>query len=120
MHITTLNRPPDWDTREWRNVSWSLLARTASSGRNLAVLVQRFEPGGAFAEHAHDLEQFFFVTQGEMEMTVGGRRAVCRAGDFVAVERNELHAGRNLSTGVAELLVLDYWPPDSQNRIGLE
>ncbi len=120
MKSNSLHRPPDWDTREWRNVSWSLLARTTSSGRNLAVLVQRFEPGGAFAEHAHDLEQFFFVTQGELEMTIGGRSAVYRAGDFVAVERNEPHAGRNLSTGIAELLVLDYWPPDSQNRIGLE
>jgi quercetin dioxygenase-like cupin family protein len=120
MQTTTINRPPDYDTREWRNISWSLLARTASAGRNLAVLVQRFEPGGAFAEHAHDLEQFFYVTRGEMEMTIGGQSAVYRAGDFVAVGRNELHAGRNLSEGIAELLVLDYWPPDSQNRIGLE
>lgn len=68
MQNYTLNRPPDWDTREWRNVSWSLLARTASSGRSRAGRVQPFDPGGAFAE----------------------------------------------------LLRLDDWPPESQNRIGLE
>ena len=86
----------------------------------MTILVQRFEPGGSFEEHAHDLEQFFYITKGRIEMTIGGETEVYGEGDFVCVARNELHSGRNVSDGVSELLAVDYWPADSEDRIGLE
>jgi len=116
----TVHRAWDSEAPESRNVAWSLLARRASSDRNLSVILQRFEPGGDFPEHRHDLEQFFYVTRGRMEMTIGGESAIYAKGDFVMVERNEPHSGRNVSGGVSELLAVDYWPADSTDRLGLD
>jgi quercetin dioxygenase-like cupin family protein len=119
MHASTINRPPDDDTREFKNISWNLFSRLQSSERNLSVVIQRFEPGGTFANHAHDLEQWFYVTKGKMELTVGGQTRTYSEGDLVFVDRNEFHSGRNLIETDSELLVLDYWPPDSDNKLGL-
>jgi len=119
MHTGTINRPPDDDTREYKNISWNLLARLQSNERNMSIVIQRFEPGGSFIDHAHDLEQYFYVTKGQMEMTVGGQSRIYKEGDLVFIDRNVSHSGRNLLDTDSELLVLDYWPPDSDNRLGL-
>ena len=120
MQKNSVNRVPDYETVEARNVAWTLLARRQSSGCNLSVLVQRFEPGGDFAEHTHDLEQFFYITRGEIEMTIGGETAVYREGEFVAVAREVPHAGRNVAAGESELIAVDFWPADSEDRLGLD
>jgi quercetin dioxygenase-like cupin family protein len=120
MLRNTTNRAPDFVAAESRNVAWSLLPRKQSSNINLTIMVQRFDPGGFFEEHAHDLEQYFCVTEGCFEMTIGGRTGTYDRGDLVMVARNERHSGRNTSDGASELLVVDYWPPDSQDRIGLD
>ena len=120
MERNTTKRKPDLEAPGSKNVAWALLPRTRSSNCNLAILVQRFEPGGDFENHSHDLEQFFYITKGEFEMTIGGKTAVYGEGDCVAVKRNEPHAGRNIAKGVSELIGVDYWPADSQDRIGLD
>ena len=120
MRRDTVKRPPDMETPQSKNVGWFLLPRKASSDVNMTIVVQRFEPGGDFEEHAHDLEQFFYVTRGRMELTIDGRTSLYEEGDFVSVDRNVPHAGRNTADGVSELLIVDYWPADSQDRIGLD
>jgi quercetin dioxygenase-like cupin family protein len=116
----TVNRAPDYEARQSRNVAWHLLPRRESSDCNMGILVQRFEPGGDFEEHSHDLEQFFYVTKGRMEMTMGDRTSLYSEGDFARVKRREPHSGRNVSDGVSELVAIDYWPADSEDRLGLD
>lgn len=116
----TTNRDPDIRFEEYKNVLWNLLPRKGSSGCNLCIMVQRFEPGGSFYEHQHDLEQFFYVTKGSLEMTIGGETNVYHQGDFVHIDRNELHSGRNVAKGESEIIGIDLWPPDSHDRIGLD
>jgi quercetin dioxygenase-like cupin family protein len=120
MRKDTVNRTPDLETPESKNVGWSLLPRRGSSYCNISILVQRFDPGGSFEEHSHDLEQFFYITRGRIEMTIGGKTRIYCQGEFVSVDRNEMHSGRNVSDGVSELIAVDYWPADSRDRIGLE
>ena len=120
MRRDTVRRSPDLETPASKNVAWSLLPRRQSSDGNMTILVQQFEPGGRFEDHSHDLEQFFYITKGQIEMTIGGRTGVYSEGDFVVVARNEPHSGRNVSEGTSELLAVDYWPTDSEDRIGLE
>jgi len=120
MRTDTVNRPPDMETPESRNVGWFLLPRRASSGANMTIVVQRFEPGGDFEDHTHDLEQYFYVTQGRMELCIGGETRQYGEGDFVSVDRNVSHSGRNVFDGESELLIVDYWPADSEDRIGLD
>ena len=120
MPSSTVNRAPDLQTPEDHNVGWFLLPRRASTDTNMTIVVQRFEPGGRFAEHRHDLLQYFYVTKGEMELTIGGETGVYAAGDFVSVDRGVPHSGSNAADGESELLIVDYWPPDSDDRIGLD
>ena len=120
MQKDNTNRKPDYDTREFKNVAWTLLGRRQSSGCNMAIIAQRFEPGGDFERHTHDMEQFFYVTKGAVEMTIGGETEVFREGDFIVVERNVEHEGRNVAEGESELIAVDYWPADSDDRIGLD
>ena len=120
MHTSTVNRAPDLQTPEDRNVAWFLLPRRASTDTNITIVVQRFESGGSFAEHRHDLLQYFYVLKGQIELTVGDESGVYGAGDFVSVDRDVPHAGRNASDGESELLIVDYWPVDSDDRIGLD
>ena len=116
----TAKRDPDYRTEASRNAAWFLLPRKTSSECNMTIVVQRFDPGGDFEEHVHDLEQFFYVTRGRMEMTIAGDTAVYEEGDFVSVDRDAPHSGRNVHDGESELLIVDYWPSDSEDRIGLE
>jgi quercetin dioxygenase-like cupin family protein len=120
MLRATVHRTPDHEAAASRNVAWNLLTRKQSGDRNMSILVQRFEPGGDFADHSHDLVQFFYITKGRFELTIGGQKGVYREGDFVSVERNEPHSGRNVSEGESELIAVDYWPADSRSRLGLD
>ena len=116
----SVNRKPNYETPAGKNVAWFLLARRQSSGCNMTIVVQRFEPGGSFEEHDHDLEQYFYVTKGKMELVIGDDTGVYEEGEFVSVDRNVPHSGRNLGEGESELLVVDYWPTDSDDRLGLD
>ena len=120
MRKDSVRRPPDFEAPEARNVGWALLPRRSSSDCNITIVVQRFEQGGDFEDHRHDLEQYFLVTRGRLEMTIGGETAVYEEGDFVSVDRDVAHSGRNLAEGESELVVVDYWPSDSDDRLGLD
>ena len=120
MRKDSVRRAPDFETPEARNVGWALLPRRSTPDCNMTIVVQRFEPGGDFEDHRHDLEQYFFVTRGRLEMTIGGEAAVYEEGDFVSVDRDVDHSGRNLSDARSELLVIYYWPADSEDSIGLD
>lgn len=117
--LTTVNAPTDFTAPESQNFGWNLLTRRQSGEGNFSITVQRFEPDGWFVEHAHDLEQYFYVTLGAFEMSVAGETLTCRQGDLVFVDRNEPHGGRNIAEGDSELLVIDYWPSDSTSTLGL-
>jgi quercetin dioxygenase-like cupin family protein len=118
--VTTKNGPPDFTVPESRNFGWKLLARGASRERNVAIVAQRFSPAGWFEEHAHDLDQYFYIMEGRFAMTIAGETAEYAQGDLVFVPRNASHSGRNTAAGESELLAIDYWPSDSASTLGLE
>lgn len=120
MEHITINRPYDSVSEEEHNVAWSLLPRSKSPHKNLTIAIQRFEPGGFFSDHTHDLEQYFYVTHGRFEMTVSGETTILEEGDFIIVGRNVPHSGKNLAASPSELLFVDFFPPDSKSTLGLD
>ena len=120
MEHTTINRPYESISDKEHNIGWTLLSRAQSSFKNLTIAVQRFEPGGFFSDHTHDLEQYFYVTHGRFEMTVSGETLILEEGDFIFIGRNAPHSGKNLAASPSELLFVDYFPPDSQSNLGLD
>lgn len=110
--------PSEQDGRT-RRVFNTLFTRTQSCDRDLSILVERGEPGCWFPEHRHDMEQVFFVIQGRMEITIDGETRIFGPREMVYVPRNAAHAGRNAADEPLEYLVIDHWPKDSQDQIGL-
>ena len=111
MRTDSTARAPDLQNEESRNAMWRLLPQDGSTDGNLSILLERFEPGGSFPHHAHeDFEQYFYITKGEFEMTIGSETDVYREGDLVYTPCGVPHVGRNLLDEVSELLALNYWP----------
>src|SRR5574341_1986158 len=59
------------------------------------------QPGGVEQAHAHNpgTIENLVVTQGQLEMDVGGRREVLGAGDAIVFEADKPHVYRNLAGG---------------------
>ena len=107
---------PDPESKRLFN---TLLTRTQSNDIDFSLAAERGEPGCWFPSHAHDLEQVFFVIEGKLEVTVDGETRVLGPREMVYVPRNAEHAGRNAGDGPLEYLVLDHWPQDSDDELGL-
>ncbi len=104
---------------ESRRLFNTLLTRRQSSDTDFSVAVERGEPGCWFPSHAHDLEQVFYVIEGKLEVTIDGETQVLGPRQMVYVPRNADHAGRNAGDGPVEYLVLDHWPQDNNDQLGL-
>tara|TARA_Y100000588_G_C13989410_1_gene810780 strand:+ start:329 stop:490 length:162 start_codon:yes stop_codon:yes gene_type:complete len=53
-------------------------------------------------------------------MRIGDVTAEYDEGEFVSVDRKVIHSGRNVFDGESDVLIVDYWPADSDDRIGLD
>jgi quercetin dioxygenase-like cupin family protein len=110
MRTDSVKRLPDYRSEASKNVAWYLLPKAQSTDDNLHIMLERYEPGGDFAEHSHDFQQTFYICQGTFEMTIGGETNVYGQGDIIVMEVGEAHSGRNVADGISELLAVDYWP----------
>lgn len=116
VSYTSTETTKDPATKRLFNV---LLGRRQSNDTDFSIVVERGEPGSWFQAHSHDLEQIFFVIEGRMEITVDNETQVIGPREMVYVPRNATHAGRNVGDGLLEYLVIDHWPRDSENQLGL-
>jgi quercetin dioxygenase-like cupin family protein len=57
--------------------------------------------------HTHAWDEAYFVTEGEVQFTVGNRRFTATAGDFVYTPGGEVHGFSGLSTRPARMLIFD-------------
>ncbi|HEX4886377.1 MAG TPA: cupin domain-containing protein [Casimicrobiaceae bacterium] len=57
--------------------------------------------------HDHPWDEAYFVTAGEVEFEIGGRRERVRAGDFVYAPGGTLHAFHGVSEAPARMLIFD-------------
>ncbi len=69
-----------------------------------AIVLMRFEPGGALAEHTDSAEELLYVLEGEVEAFVGDETATLRAGEIAVVPALVPHGARNVSDTDARIL----------------
>jgi quercetin dioxygenase-like cupin family protein len=85
----------NWEGREPLSLFPGVSAHSIGGEQVLLCRVQ-YEPGATVPRHSHEhTEQVMFVTEGELEMTVGSETRTLRAGDVVVVNRgieHELHS----------------------------
>lgn len=64
---------------------------------NMTVAHFRVLAGSELPEHHHVHEQVTNVLSGELEMTVGGKTHVCKAGEVIVIPSNVPHSARALT-----------------------
>ena len=83
------------------------LATGAQTGGAYALSEARVLPGGGPPPHLHTREdEAFFILEGEIVFTLGGRRIVAGAGTFVQAPRDIAHAFKNESAAPARMLIM--------------
>ena len=74
-----------------------------------------FQPQAIVPEHAHENEQITVVTRGALELSVGGKTHILRAGDGVCIPANIAHSALVLD----ELTeAYDAWSPPRDDYKG--
>jgi len=64
---------------------------------NMTVAHFRVLAGSELPEHHHVHEQVTNILSGELEMTVGGKTHVCKAGEVIVIPSNVPHSARALT-----------------------
>jgi quercetin dioxygenase-like cupin family protein len=92
-----------------------IMLRAEDTGGAFASLVAEFDPGQGPPPHFHhDHEEYFFVLEGEFELTVGDRTAVAGPGSMVFVPRETVHAFKYV--GKTKGKILEWGTPGGQER----
>jgi mannose-6-phosphate isomerase-like protein (cupin superfamily) len=98
-----------------RSYNWFLTSE--QSGGSIVIHVLTLEPGFAATEHHHPAEEeFFFVLEGELEMTIGNKTAIAGPGTFAYAPPYCTHAFR--PHGDVTCRVLHWNSPGGHERLG--
>jgi quercetin dioxygenase-like cupin family protein len=77
-------------------------------GRHLEPLVISLEPGGRSGKHpvAHPTEEFAYVLEGTLDLTLGPDQHSLSAGDAVTILSQELRVWANNSGALARVIIV--------------
>jgi XRE family transcriptional regulator, regulator of sulfur utilization len=99
-------------TSSWSNAQIDALAPMAS-GRKLEPVLITLEPGGRSGKrpHPHAMEEFAFVLEGDVRLTLGEEVHHLRAGDAVTITPDQPRAWENPGSVPVRILVVSSRPP---------
>jgi quercetin dioxygenase-like cupin family protein len=96
-------------------IPMNIMLRAEETGGAFAAIVAEFEPGQGPPPHFHhDHEEYFFVLEGEFELSVGGQDVTAGPGSMVFVPRETVHAFKYVGTTRGKLL--EWGTPGGQER----
>jgi len=96
-------------------IPMNIMLRAEDTGGAFASLVAEFDPGQGPPPHFHhDHEEYFFVLEGEFELTVGGKTVTAGPGSMVFVPRETVHAFKYV--GATKGKILEWGTPGGQER----
>jgi mannose-6-phosphate isomerase-like protein (cupin superfamily) len=100
------------------NRTYNWLLTSEQSGGSIVIHVLTLEPGFAATEHHHPAEEeFFFVLEGQLEMTIGTKTAIAGPGTFAYAPPHCTHAFRPLGNEACRVL---HWnSPGGHERLGV-
>jgi mannose-6-phosphate isomerase-like protein (cupin superfamily) len=116
--IPTLLRPEEQPTATAPNRSYNWLLTSEQSGGSIVLHVLTVEPGFWAKEHHHPAEEeFFFVLEGELEVTIGNKTTVGGPGTFAYAPPGCTHAFR--PHGGKPCKVLHWNSPGGHERLAV-
>ncbi|HEY6822756.1 MAG TPA: cupin domain-containing protein, partial [Burkholderiales bacterium] len=73
-------------------------------GRHVVQALAEFIPGGAAGKHTHPGEEFGYVVDGTIELTIEGQPPrMVKAGESFYVPAGLVHDGKNVGSGAAKV-----------------
>jgi mannose-6-phosphate isomerase-like protein (cupin superfamily) len=116
--IPTLLRADEAPTATAPNRSYNWLLTSEQSGGSIVIHVLTVEPGFWAKEHHHPAEEeFFFVLEGELEVTIGNRTVIGGPGTFAYAPPGCTHAFRPHGGKACKLL---HWnSPGGHERLAV-
>jgi mannose-6-phosphate isomerase-like protein (cupin superfamily) len=116
--IPTLLRPEEQPTATAPNRSYNWLLTSEQSGGSIVLHVLTVEPGFWATEHHHPAEEeFFFVLDGELEVTIGDKTVIGGPGTFAYAPPNCTHSFR--PHGGKPCKVLHWNSPGGHERLAV-
>ena len=90
------NNVIEWDKVETKTVIPGFHGKFAHSA-NMTFVLWTIDKGAILPEHSHVHEQVVHVYEGELEVTVAGKKTVLRGGSVGIIPSNAVHSGRALT-----------------------
>jgi len=86
--------------------TYRILISGEQTGGNYAVIDMLVPPGGGPGPHAHkDLQEMFYVVEGEIEFKMEGGKYIAKKGSFVNIPfGGKVHCFKNKTDNLAHLL----------------
>ena len=96
-------------------IPMNIMLRADETGGSFAAIVAEFSPGqGPPAHFHHDNEEYFFVLEGEFEVSVGEHTVNAGPGSMVFVPRETVHAFKYVGSTRGKML--EWGTPGGQER----
>jgi len=86
--------------------SSAALATPSRGSHQVSVIRQRQISGGLNPDHIHDRDEFIFLLNGSVHVTVNDESLLLNAGDSVRIPPRALHRIENAGDSVAEWLLI--------------
>ena len=92
-----------------------ILLSTEATGGAISVLMGWLKPGEGPSDHFHtDRDEMFFIVEGTLELTIGGKTSTVGRGATVFIPRDTMHRFKNV--GDTTLCMLDWTLPGGQDH----
>jgi quercetin dioxygenase-like cupin family protein len=115
--IPTLVNVNDAETTTAPGRTYNWLLTSEQSGGSIAIHRMTLEPGFVAADHHHPAEEeFFFVLEGELEITIGNTTRIAGPGTFGYAPPHSTHAFK--THGDKPCKVLHWNSPGGHERVG--
>lgn len=76
-------------------------------GASLTLGLVEIKKGSNLAEHQHPHEQITYILEGELDMTIGGKKCPLKAGMYYVIPSNTLHG----AVALTDCKVIDVFNP---------
>lgn len=83
-----------------------------AQGEDHQIVFFRMEPSTEAPEHSHDYPQWGIVVEGKMELTIDGRRKICKKGDDYLIPAHAKHSAKFLT----KCNVIDFFSEKARYR----
>lgn len=93
---------------------WVVLADVHQTGGSYSVMEQWMKAGVGPSLHVHNVDEWFYVLEGSMDLEVGGRAMEATAGDAIWIPRGTDHG---FKTGAEGAHVLNAYAPGGVEQI---